>query len=156
MAKEQASDLLGLPRQSQGKYGPQSEIPILELWGRLVVPLQGDITDTQMETLQERVLRRVRATAPSGLVIDVTGVWMMDSHLCAVLGRMAGAARLMGTRPVLSGLNPTIVMTLQTMGVELTTVETTVSLETALERLGVLPEDEDDEEDLHSKVETRS
>jgi rsbT antagonist protein RsbS len=142
--------------KEQRKHGPQNDIPILELWGRLVVPLQGDITDTQMEALQERVLRRVRASAPSGLVIDVTGVWMMDSHLCAVLGRMAGAARLMGTRPVLSGLNPTIVMTLQTMGVELTTVETTVSLETALERLGVLPEDQDEEEELHLNTEIRS
>ncbi|MBX3247715.1 MAG: STAS domain-containing protein [Myxococcales bacterium] len=124
-----------------------NEIPILELWGRLVVPLQGDITDTQMEALQERVLRRVRARAPSGLVLDATGVWMMDSHLCAVMGRLASAARLMGTRPVLSGLSPTIVMTLQTMGIELTSVETTVSLEAALELLGVWPDEDDDEEE---------
>jgi rsbT antagonist protein RsbS len=124
----------------------QHEIPILELWGRLVVPLQGDITDSQMEALQERVLRRVRARAPSGVVIDATGVHMMDSHLCSVLGRMAAATRLMGARPVLSGLNPTIVMTLETMGIELSSVETTASLETALEELGVWPGDDDAEE----------
>jgi rsbT antagonist protein RsbS len=118
----------------------ESDIPILELWGRLVVPLQGDVTDTHMDRLQERVLRRVRASAPSGLILDVTGVWMMDSHLCSVLGRMAAAARLMGTRPILSGLSPAIVMTLQTMGVTLETIETTVNVEDALERLGVLPE----------------
>ncbi len=125
----------------------QDEIPILNLWGRLVVPLQGDITDTQMEQLEERVLHRIRATTPRGVVLDATGIWMMDSHLCAVLGRMASAARLMGTRPVLSGLGPTVVMTLQTMGIELTSVETTVSLEAALELLGVWPDEDDDEDD---------
>ncbi len=123
-------------------------IPILELWGRLIVPLQGDIGDSQMEELQSRVLQRVRATAPVGLVLDASGIWLMDSHLCAVLGRIARAARLMGTRPVLSGLSPTIVMTLQTMGIELDAVETTVDLEAALELLGVWPEGEMDEEDV--------
>lgn len=120
-------------------------IPVIELWRHLVVPLQGDITDSQMEELSIAVLDRIRDRGAEGLVLDASGVWLLDSHLCAVLGRLAGAARLMGARPVLSGLSPTVVLTLQAMGIELEGVETALGLEAALELLGVSgPADDDD------------
>lgn len=112
-------------------------IPVIELWGRLVVPLQGDITDSQVDQLQETVLERIKGRGADGLVIDCSGVWLMDSHLCAVLGRLAGAARLMGTPPVLCGLSPSVVMTLQSMGIDLDGIETALGLEAALEHLGL-------------------
>jgi rsbT antagonist protein RsbS len=62
---------------------------------------------------------------------------MVDSHLCAALARLAGAARLMGVPSVLCGLGPNVVMTLQAMGFDLRGVETTLGLEAALELLGI-------------------
>lgn len=134
----------------------ESNIPILSLWGRLVVPLQGDISDSQMDRLQEALLRKIRATAPVGVVLDTTGIWMMDSHLCAELSRLAEAARLMGTRPIVCGLSPAIVMTLQAMGVELRSLEITVGLEDALERLGVWPDDAVEEDALAVELATHA
>jgi rsbT antagonist protein RsbS len=112
-------------------------IPIIELWGNLLVPLQGEILDSQADELETRLLLRVRDRGADGLVIDASGVWMMDSHLCATLGRLAAAARLIGARPVLCGLGPAIVLTLQAMGFDVGTVETAIGLEEALETLGV-------------------
>jgi rsbT antagonist protein RsbS len=125
----------------------QNTIPVIELWGRLVVPLQGDLTDSQMESLQTTLLERIREKGARGLVIDASGVWLMDSHLCAVLGRIAGAARLMGTRPVLAGLSPSVVMTLDQMGIALDGIETALGLEAALERLGLDVHDTSDDDD---------
>ncbi len=115
----------------------EHEIPIISLFGHLLVPLQGDVTDSQMDRLRAQVLERIRRTGTDGLIIDASGVWMMDSHLCAVLGALAKAARLMGAQPVLCGLGPGVVMTLQTMGVELGGVDTALNLEGALKLLGV-------------------
>lgn len=115
----------------------QYDIPIIELWGHLLVSLQGDISDSQMERLRGGVLERIRDRGTDGLVLDASGVWLMDSHLCAVLGRLATAARLMGARPVLCGLSPGVVLTLQEMGIELAGIEAALSLEDALEWLGV-------------------
>jgi rsbT antagonist protein RsbS len=112
-------------------------IPIIQLWGNLLVPLQGDISDSQAERLQGELLVRIRQTGASGLAIDVSGVSVIDSHLCALLANLVSAARLMGVTSVLCGLTPEIVMTLQAMGIELEHVETALSLELALERLGV-------------------
>jgi rsbT antagonist protein RsbS len=123
------------------KYMDENSIPVIELWGRLVVPLQGDLTDSQLEHLRDRVLQRIRERGATGLAVDASGLAIVDSHLCAVLGRLGESARLMGTRTVLSGLSPAVVMTLTEMGIGLNGVDTALSLEAALEQLGVLPEE---------------
>ena len=118
-------------------------IPVIELWGTLLVPLQGEIRDSQMEELGTRVLARIRDRGASGLVLDATGVWLLDSHLCSRLGRLAAAARLMGAHAVLCGLGPNVVMTLQSMGIELEGIDTVLELESALERLGIVMDADD-------------
>ncbi len=112
-------------------------IPIIKLWSQLLVPLQGDITDQQASRLQDDVLREIQRDGAMGVVIDVSGLWIVDSHLCAVLAQLAMSARMMGTRTVLSGVSPDIAMTLQTMGVGLEGIATALGLEEALELLGV-------------------
>jgi rsbT antagonist protein RsbS len=138
-------------------------IPVIELWGQIVVSLQGEIRDSQMSDLHTRVLRRIRDHGAEGLVIDASGVWLMDSHLCATLGRLASAARMMGTTPVLCGLTPEVVLTLQSMGIDLEDIETALGLESALEKLGLRLErteddgtddelaSDDDEESAHER-----
>jgi rsbT antagonist protein RsbS len=113
-------------------------LPIIKLWDRILVPIQGEITDDLAEMLSQEVLREIHESGAHGLVLDLTGVWIMDSHLCSVISNLAGAARLMGTPTIISGLSPEIAMTLQTMGVELEAVRTALSLEQALTMLGLV------------------
>ena len=112
-------------------------IPIIRLFGFLLVPLQGDVTDSLGERLREEVLSRVHREAIQGVVLDVTGLWMVDSHLCATLSQIAEATALMGARTFLTGLKPDIALTLETMGLGLRGVTCCRSLEEALEIMGV-------------------
>jgi rsbT antagonist protein RsbS len=112
-------------------------IPVIRLWHVILVPLQGEVSDTLAEQLTEEVLRQVHAEEVSGLVIDITGLWLVDSHLCAVLSQIAQAAALMGAKTFLSGMKPEVALTLETMGVELRGVGSTQSLNEALEALGI-------------------
>lgn len=112
-------------------------IPIIKFWEFLLVPLQGDMTDDMAGLLVSSVLERIHAEGSSGLVIDITGLWLVDSHLCAVLSQLAAAAKLMGARTIISGMKPEIAMALETMGITLHNVTTTLDLETALDLLGV-------------------
>jgi rsbT antagonist protein RsbS len=80
-------------------------------------------------------------------VIDASGVWLLDSHLCAMLGRLAAAARMMGTASVLCGLSPDVVLTLQSMGIDLDEIDTALGLEHALEKLGLRLEESDRDEE---------
>jgi len=126
----------------------QNTIPVLKIWDQLLVPLQGDVSDGQAEELSRSVLIRIRDADVTGLILDVTGVLTLDSHLCAVLARIAASARLMGVRSVLCGLTPELVMTLQAMDIELDEIETRRTIEEALEAAGIehtaLPASEDD------------
>ena len=115
----------------------ENRIPVIQLWQRIVVPLQGDVTDETAAILVDDVLRTIRDTSAAGLVIDVTGMWTMDSHLCHVIANLAAAARLMGTPTVICGMSAPIAMTLQTMGADFRLAQTALTLEDALERLGV-------------------
>lgn len=126
-------------------------LPIINLWDRILVPIQGDVTDDLAEQLNTEVLRAIHESGAKGLVIDLTAVWIMDSHLCAVLSNLAAAAALMGTPTILSGLSPEIAMTLQTMGVQLEAVRTALTLEQALTMLGleVRRAEDEDEGDGH-------
>ena len=120
-------------------------LPIIKLWDRILVALQGEITDDLAEQLSHEVLTTIHQSGARGLVIDLTAVWLVDSHLCSVLSNLAAAAKLMGTPTILSGLSPEIAMTLQTMGVELEAVQTALTLEDALGMLGLEVHDADDE-----------
>jgi rsbT antagonist protein RsbS len=128
-----------------------SRIPTLRLWNILLIPLQGDVDDLQGEALCSDVLQAIERSRISGLVIDVTGLWLMDSHLCSVLSILASSAALMGTRTVICGLSPQIAITLQTMGLDMPDVATVPCLEDAVGLLGVVrraeAHDEDDVDD---------
>ena len=115
------------------------QVSIIELWHVLLVPLQGDVSDQHAEVLAERVLRRIANRGPRGLVIDLSGVALIDSHLCAVVANLAAAARLMGTESFVSGISPEIALTLETMGVSFDRIATTRSLEDALSRFDISP-----------------
>ncbi|MFP2963758.1 STAS domain-containing protein [Myxococcus sp. 1LA] len=114
-----------------------ARIPIIPLWGNLIVPLQGDITDAQAAQLCSDVLSDIQRAGARGMVVDISGLWMVDSHLCAVLARMAVSARLMGTRTVLCGMGADVALTLQSMGIQLEGVETALGLEEGLALLGI-------------------
>jgi rsbT antagonist protein RsbS len=112
-------------------------VPVINLWNHLLVPLQGEISDALAERLVDQVLDTIRDTGAEGLIIDLTGIWMVDSHLCAVLSRLAAAARLMGAHSIMCGMNAQVAITLQTMGIDMSVVGTALSLEAAFKSLGI-------------------
>lgn len=114
-----------------------NNIPIIKLWHLLLVPLQGEMTDDVASRLMSEVLERIYRDGSSGLVIDITGLWIIDSHLCSVLSQISDAASLMGAETVICGMKPEIALTLETMGVELDNVTSALDLEGALLLLGV-------------------
>lgn len=112
-------------------------IPIIKFWDLLLVPLQGEMTDDVAGRLFSEVLERIHAEGTSALIVDITGLWLVDSHLCSVLSQLAAAASLMGAQTIISGMKPEIAMALETMGIGLENVTPTLDLETALDVLGV-------------------
>lgn len=121
----------------------ETRLPIIWLWDCMLVPLQGELSDGQAARLTHDVLDGIRQRGCEGLIIEVSGLWLVDSHLCASLADIARAARLMGTRTMLSGLRPEVALTLLAMDITFTGFETALNLEQALEALGIRRAEDD-------------
>ena len=85
-----------------------------------------------------RVLQWVRRARVRAVVVDLSGLELIDSHFCAGLAHLARSAGLMGARVHLCGLQPDVALTLLTMGLELPDVQMSVGLEACLTELGVV------------------
>ncbi len=96
----------------------EARIPIIALYANLIVPIQGAIADDVMAALQRDVTQRIQDTDAKGLVVDVSGVEILDSYLTRNLRDLALTARLMGVTAVVSGLRPAVAITLVDMGLE--------------------------------------
>ena len=108
------------------------EIPLLTLRDTLVVAIQGELHDRAAERLQRRILDRIAESRPRGLLIDVTGLPVVDSFLGRLLRDTALMAKMMGVPTVLVGLQPAVAVTLAELGLELPGVHTDLDLERGL------------------------
>ncbi|AYN37825.1 STAS domain-containing protein [Streptomyces dangxiongensis] len=116
-------------------------VPVLALGDVLLVTLQGELRDEAAEQLRYDIVRRIGA-GPSpvgGVVIDVSGVETVDSFLGRVLAEIAGSARLLATRTVLSGMRPAVAITLVELGLMLPGLVTALDVESALSLLKDTP-----------------
>ena len=112
-----------------------AQVPILSLEGFLVVSIQEDLSDTEAEDLQRRLLERVTTSRARGVVIDVSGMDVVDSYFCRILRDTAAMARLMGANTAVVGMGPAVAVTLTELGLELDDVHTDLSLERGLDWL---------------------
>lgn len=111
-------------------------LPVIRLWGSLLVPLQGEVTDNFAERITNEVLALVYDTEIEHIIIDITGLWLLDSHICSMLATLGSSARLMGARTIICGMSAEIAQTLQTMDIGLESLESALTVEQAFEMIG--------------------
>jgi rsbT antagonist protein RsbS len=121
-----------------------ARVPIVELFGNLLVSVRGELDDRQVDALRSDVAERIEAREPSGLVLDLSGVEILDSYLTRALRDLVVAARLMGVRSVVCGLRPAVAITLVDMGLEVPGALVAMNLDRAVERLALEELAEDD------------
>ncbi|MER6287147.1 STAS domain-containing protein [Streptomyces sviceus] len=112
-------------------------VPVLALGDVLLVTLQGELHDGAAEQLQHDISQRIAssATPVNGVVIDISGVEIVDSFLGRVLAEIAASSRLLAARTVLAGMRPAVAITLVEMGLTLPGLGTALNVERALSLL---------------------
>lgn len=107
--------------------------PIIDVWdGILALPVVG-LVDTQRSIeLTERLLNRIASSGTRSVIVDLTGVDLVDTMTANHLLQMIRAASLLGTFSVLSGISPQIAQTLVQLDVDLSEITTVRNLKEAL------------------------
>jgi rsbT antagonist protein RsbS len=110
-------------------------IPVLKVKDVLVVSLQVEMQDRLALELQEDILMTLSRTGARGLLLDVSGMDVVDSFLGRIIGDTAQMAQMMGARTALVGLQPAVAITLTELGFKLHGIRTALNLEKGLEML---------------------
>ncbi|NVB42732.1 PAS domain-containing protein [Pseudenhygromyxa sp. WMMC2535] len=92
--------------------------------GVLVVPLVGQMTNERGESFMDALLEGIQRHRAAIVIIDITGVNMVDSAVASQLIAATQAAGLLGTQCVLVGIGPSIAQTLIHLGIDLGTMNT--------------------------------
>lgn len=114
------------------------KIPILQLKDILLTTIQLDLGDEEALGFQEDLLETLERTEAAGVVIDITGLEIVDSFMARILNDTASMIRLLGAEAVICGVQPAVAMTLVEMGRELIGVETALNLDHGMDALRTL------------------
>lgn len=107
--------------------------PIIDVWdGVVTLPLVGVIDTQRAVEMTERLLARIVESGARAVIIDLTGVEVVDTATADHLVRLTRAAGLLGARCYVTGIGPNIARTLVGMGVDLGGVRTLRTLKEAL------------------------
>jgi rsbT co-antagonist protein RsbR len=106
-------------------------VPIYE--GILVLPVVGSIDSRRAGQIMEGLLEGISAYSADVVIMDITGVPVIDTGVANYLLQSARAARLLGSTVVLVGIGAEIAQTIVQLGIDLTGIVTRANLQSGIE-----------------------
>jgi rsbT antagonist protein RsbS len=104
-------------------------IPILKLGDCLIISLQIDLHDRLALAMQDDLANMVVKTGARGVLIDISGLDMVDSFIGRILGNIATLCRVLDAETVIAGMQPAVAITLVELGVTWDNVRTALNVE---------------------------
>ena len=104
-------------------------IPILQMEDFLLVTIQVDMHDQLALTLQDELTASIVKTHARGVLIDISGLEIVDSFIGRMLSTIAAMARVLDAETVVVGMQPAVAITLVELGLSLTGVRTALDVE---------------------------
>ncbi|MCH8202797.1 MAG: PAS domain S-box protein [Proteobacteria bacterium] len=94
--------------------------PLLDVWDDVIVlPLVGVVDSFRAQQAMEKSLTAMGEKRASILIIDITGVLVMDTMVADTLLQMSAAIRLMGGEAIITGISPQMAHTIIRLGVDI-------------------------------------
>ena len=110
-------------------------IPVLKIGDMLLVSIQVDLEDQSAVQLQEDLAERIVATGAHGVIIDITGLEIVDSFIGRMLASIASISRVLDAQTVVVGMRPAVAITLVELGLSLRGVRTALDVERGMQLL---------------------
>ena len=107
-------------------------IPILRMGDVLLTTVHVELRDAIAEAFQTDVLSAIEKSRATGLIIDISGLDLVDTYVARILAETGRMARLMGTVTVLCGMRPEVSATLVRMGYTMAGVHAALDLDEGL------------------------
>ncbi|WP_437492784.1 STAS domain-containing protein [Sorangium sp. So ce1014] len=107
--------------------------PILELWDDvLALPIIGVVDSRRSAQIMERLLDEIVRRQSRYVIIDVTGVEVIDTQTADHFMKLMKAVELLGARCRITGVRPAVAQTMVELGINLGTIRAARNLKHAL------------------------
>ncbi|WP_221563541.1 STAS domain-containing protein [Alkalihalobacillus sp. TS-13] len=112
-------------------------VPIVPLFkGVAVLPLIGDIDTNRAKSIQEKALERCQELKLERLVIDLSGVAVVDTMVAHHIFQLVTTLKLLGVKTLITGIRSAVAITAVNLGIDLHELNIYTSLQQALDALG--------------------
>jgi rsbT co-antagonist protein RsbR len=108
--------------------------PLIPVFDKItVMPLVGTIDTERAKQIMENLLRGAVKHRSEVVLIDITGVPVVDTMVAHHIIQAADAVRLIGAKCMLCGIRPEIAQTIVSLGIDLNQFTTKNSLQKGIE-----------------------
>ena len=132
---ERMSDLESSARMldEQKRRMSRMRTPVSQIWdGILFLPLVGTVNAARAQEIMDITLPAIRDAKARALIMDISGVPVVDADVAAYLVKVSRAASLMGCECITSGVSPAIAHTIVDLGIDVGQLTTTANLRGAI------------------------
>ncbi len=109
-------------------------IPVME--GITVTPIVGTLDSERAQRMMDDILAGIERAGTRVMILDITGLAVVDTSVANSLVKTAQAAQLLGAQTILVGISPAVAETLVNLGVDLRTLRAAATLQEGL-RIGL-------------------
>lgn len=111
----------------------QMSTPVTAVWDDvLMLPVVGIVDSKRAQDMMNAMLVAIQETQSKVIIMDISGVAVVDTAVANHLIKITKATRLMGCECTISGVSPAIAQTIVELGIDVGTVRTTVTMKDAL------------------------
>ncbi|WP_064094379.1 STAS domain-containing protein [Rossellomorea aquimaris] len=125
--------------KAQSNLIQELSTPVISITSEVgLLPIIGDIDTTRARSILESTLQQSADANLSMLVIDLSGVVLIDTMVAQQIFHLINALNLIGIKTILTGIRPEVAQTAIHLGIDFSTIHTENSLERIIE--GVITE----------------
>jgi rsbT antagonist protein RsbS len=109
----------------------QKHIPLQISQNCVVASIQVDLTEDLLEQFRQDLLEKLHSSEAKGVIIDVSGVEIMDLTDFKILKDTVTMAGMMGAKTIIAGLQPGVISALIDLGADIDGINAALNLDDA-------------------------
>ncbi len=119
--------------ETQQKTLKDLSTPIIPVMDRIIVmPLIGSIDTTRARDITRSLLAGIHTHRAKVVILDITGVPVVDTGIASYLNKTIQAARLKGAHTIVTGISDAVAETIVDLMIDWSGIETVANLQTGL------------------------
>jgi rsbT co-antagonist protein RsbR len=124
---------------SQSNLINELSSPVIKLTENIgLLPIVGDIDSTRARAINESTLQQSADNQISSLIIDLSGVFIVDTLVAHRLFQMIEALKLIGVEVIMTGIRAEVAQTSIQLGIDFSCIQTESSVAQAFTKLGII------------------